>query len=646
MLRTRERMQAALAAKQHAGFVIPTAGRRRLLQAPIWFAPRTAAKFGSTSYAWRTTDGLNHGIYTTNVQPQRIIDGSDGSFNPGGLLTWMDLDLMMFLSAVFLSRKVDYIDTDQRSIFAAIGYAALDDPPYQELRSAIARLVGTQIWTIDEAVDGRVDGPILLPRLLETNEELKQAWRQEGRRNKLVVAVGHGWLSEVASENQVVDLNSYLYLVRCIRSADAISRRRGEDEEDSVRPPDIARSILLFLDSMRQIDGTRHATTVKTGWLLERFGDRHKSIPATYADADLKKRADAIAKSREQAEIHQKTEAQRTFGEMPSPEFKYLDPMHPNSRIRRSLDAMVRLGILKPYSVDGDRLSVAWADPSHLPRLRVDARNVNWSDLAPVAEEGEQRSLVQVDKLTGSLRIPHQDAPPGVAITASADVLPPVQVAAPAEEPEDQAGVQRRAEAAFLFKLVPIHRSTLQAARTRGWTDTPHLRHLLIVTLWKKAQNHVRDAAAFAAKQLAELEPSAYERPALTSGGLPMDEIVAWWAGPESPKRLYQDRWDRSLALAGRQRQRTVATAAEPEAPPLPTVRKPPAPTEAVAAVGREDDDEVTQIAIELREHQEVARQLGHSVDTVPQRVRSAERIAADEKLYRQWRLAIERRTT
>jgi len=63
-------------------------------------------------------------------------------------------------------------------------------------------------------------------------------------------------------------------------------------------------------------------------------------------------------------------------------------------------------------------------------------------------------------------------------------------------------------------------------------------------------------------------------------------------------------------------------------------------------ADGRDDDDEVTQIAIQLREHQEVARQLGHRVDSVPHRVRSAERIVADEKLYRQWRLAIERRTT
>jgi hypothetical protein len=195
--------------------------------------------------------------------------------------------------------------------------------------------------------------------------------------------------------------------------------------------------------------------------------------------------------------------------------------------------------------------------------------------------------------------------------------------------------------------------------------------------MWRKAQGQVRDVAAFAAKQLAELEPAAYERPALQSSGLSLDQTVAWWNGPSSPKRIYRDLWNASLEHARKglaptdgelgkdgnpeteqapePRQRPVTVDVQPtedvpvNGPQRPRTLGATARAESPALQGgeiasiRQDDDEVTQVALQLRDHQEAARRLGYAVDTVPQRVRSAEMIVGDEKRYRQWLVSIAR---
>lgn len=602
------RMRAALLKKGEEGFALPTLGRRRLLQSPIWFDARIARQRNQCTYAWmQESDGNRtlQAIATTNVQPQRDLDQrADRSYNPGGLLTWMDLDLMMFLSAVYAARNVPYIDTDQRAVFSAIGYAALDDPPYHELRSAIKRLLGTQVWLFwENPGDGAVEYRALPPLLVQQDQHTTP-WQREGKHSKLVVAIGGGWISDVVSENQVIDLNPYLYLVRQIRSADATHRRlahgrrtRGEDAGASadgiVRPPDIARSIYLFCDSLRRLEGDGHKTVLKTSWLLERFGDRHTPIPDAFANLDLKARADRQRARRGEPRLDETREAERIFGDLPRPDYKYANVMHPNGRIARSLEALTRLGIFSAVELQGDRMEVRWSDPASLPRLSISGGAIAWTDRPAQAgwRPAEQQRLLAVDRVTGAIH--------GVGIQVRSDG------AAPPPSAADETAAKRRADVAFLLRLVPVGRTRLTAARAAGWGDL-HLKHLLVIALWRRHGGTVRDAAAFAAHELAEKDPSAYE-PAAIAASLDYQAVQRWWLGPESP-------------LASRPQGR--ARAAAPAAP---------------------SDELVDQIAGELAANTGLAARLGHAVGSLRQRVRSAEGIAADPALLAAWRAALGR---
>lgn len=600
------RMRAALLRKGEEGYALPTVGRRRLLQSPIWFDPRIARQHSQCTFAWtQESDGSRtlQAISTTNVQPGRDVDGgAERSYNPGGLLTWMDLDLMMFLSAVYAARNVPYIDTDQRAVFSAIGYAALDDPPYHELRSAIKRLLGTQVWLFwENAADGTVDYRALPPLLVQQDQNTSP-WQREGKRSKLVVAIGGGWISDVVSENQVIDLNPYLYLVRQIRSADAANRRLAHGrggrirdaakaeaaaaaDGDAVRPPDIARSIYLFCDSLRRLEGDKHKTVLKTSWLLERFGDRHTPIPEAFADLDLKARADRLRRKRSEPALDGAQEAARVFGELPRPDYKYANVMHPNGRIARALAALSRLGIFTGVEVEGDRMEVRWCDPAALPRLSIGSSSIAWTDQKPTTlgwRPVEQQRLLAVDRATGAIH--------GVGIQV--------------HEPPPDEDAARRADVAFLLRLVPVGRSRLKAARAAGWGDL-QLKHLLIIALWRRAGGTVRDAAAFAAHELSEKDASAYERAAIESS-LDYQAVQRWWQGPESP-----------LATRAELRRRAAA------APPA--------------------DELIDALAAELAAHPAAAARLGHAAASLRQRVRSAERIAADAAALAAWRAAIGR---
>jgi hypothetical protein len=608
-----KRMRAALMKKSEEGFALPTVGRRRLLQSPIWFDARIARQRSQSTYAWmQESDGQRtlQAIATTNVQPQRDVErGEDRSFNPGGLLTWMDLDLMMFLSAVYAARNVPYIDTDQRAVFSAIGYAALDDPPYHELRSAIKRLLGTQVWLFwENPADGAVEYRALPPLLVQQDQHTTP-WQREGKHSKLVVAIGGGWISDVVSENQVIDLNPYLYLVRQIRSADATHRRlahgrrtgkadasAGSTQDGIIRPPDIARSIYLFCDSLRRLEGDGHKTVLKTSWLLERFGDRHTPIPDAFANLDLKARADRQRQKRGEPRLDEAREAERIFGELPRPDYKYANVMHPNGRIARSLDALQRLGIFSGIEVQGDRMEVRWADPASLPRLSISGGAIAWTDRpAQVGwRPAEQQRLLAVDRATGAIH--------GVGIQVRAE-----QPVAPTSSPPANEGTaaKRKADVAFLLRLVPVGRSRLAQARAAGWNDL-HLKHLLVIALWRRHGGTVRDAAAFAAHELAEKDPSAYE-PAAIESSLDYQAVQRWWLGPESP-----------LATRAQLRERPAA--------------KPSAGA---------SDELVDQVAAELAAHQAAATTLGYAIASLRQRVRSAEIIATDPAKLTAWRAAM-----
>lgn len=84
-----------------------------------------------------------------------------------------------------------------------------------------------------------------------------------------------------------------------------------------------------------------------------------------------------------------------------------------------------------------------------------------------------------------------------------------------------------------LKRLVPVSRKIWDKAFADGWKDT-HLKNLLVMVLWMHGDGKIRDPAAFAASELANKEPSAYESPALVlAHDLPA--IKAWVRGPTGP---------------------------------------------------------------------------------------------------------------
>ncbi len=413
----------------------PVPGRKQLLQSPIWHDPRVAraaAHGGKMFFLWKEK-GLQQAIGTTNTQPTNNLKDATGSYNPGGLLQWMDLDLMMFLTALFTDRRDKVIDADQRNIFDAIGYQRLEDPPYEELRSSIKRLTGTQIWEFEETQQGELNYNLLPPLLITTDQE-KRLWVKDGRKVRLVVAIGNGWVSEVRADNQVVDLNSYLYLVREIRNGDARRRRATNlgqaaypgDEID--RPPDIARSVLLFCDSLRRQQKDKSFVTVlKSDWLMERFADRQSPIPYLTSKLDLDRKAQLAISKRDDLVLDQSRRVKEFFGEHKRPAYVYVDPMHPNGKVRRSLDALAKLRIFKHYQLDGDKLVIEWNDPKALPRLEVKHRSLIWSDDAK-AQVGytsavQGKFLVQ-DKITGDIHFVEPAEPEEIPMPAAAAANP------------------------------------------------------------------------------------------------------------------------------------------------------------------------------------------------------------------------------
>lgn len=382
---------------------VPTVGRRVLLQSPIWFDTRVARKHITTSWVWEvpTQGGTERrGISTINNEPlEGRPNQGNGFYETGGLLRWVDLDLMLALSYHWQETGKTLITIDQKTALSWIGYEALEDPPFEELRASIWRLQATQFRYFLDRPTGGYEMRILQPLLMNpsTYREGKRAW--------LTTTIGEGWISEIKAENQTVDLRAYLNLVRGIRMADAAVRRRmflrrsgrSADAEAVAcleRPPDISRSILLFLDSLRQPD--QHSSILKLDWLQERFGDRRVAIPVQNQTLSAKLNSE----TEDPNEIS--LEGPRGLPDPTPAIYEYTDPLHERSIIRRSLESLCKLKILSGYETRGDRLEVRWSDPRLL-------------DVPKISEERpRQARLFEVDRITGETRM------------VDADTLPPV----------------------------------------------------------------------------------------------------------------------------------------------------------------------------------------------------------------------------
>lgn len=568
----------------------PVPGRKSLLQSPIWHDPRVAMSSehgGKMFFLWKEK-GFQQAIGTSNVQPTSTFKDATGSYNPGGLLQWMDLDLMMFLSALFTDRQDKVIDADQRNIFDAIGYQSLDDPPYEVLRSAIKRLTGTQIWDFEETEQGEIQYRALPPLLITTDQE-KRLWVKDGRRVRLVVGIGPGWVSEVRADNQVVDLNSYLYLVREIRNGDAQRRKRAqvryankqnlslnasgdnaagpdainteessEDWRDIDRPPDMARAVLLFCDSLRRQQADKSFITVaKTDWLMERFADRHTPIPYVTSSLDLDKKVKLLGTD---LELSNSRKVKGFFGDARRPDYKFLDLLHEKGKVRRSLDALAKLRIFKHYQVEGDKIIIEWNDPRSVPRLEIRDRALRWNDspVAQVGYTGIQKKFIVKDKLTGSLHFVESEhdahhvpgtGPAATTAAPAASLAPdqPHEREKPAGkvkgggsilESMDRTGTNEWQMASLrqLHTYFHLPAKNIKEAIVAGWTAR-HLMNLYLVLLWGRDQGQVRNPVSLAMSELSNADPVKYDAESLRRMHGPdfLKNCGAWAFGPTGP---------------------------------------------------------------------------------------------------------------
>jgi hypothetical protein len=441
--------------------------RRVLLQSPIWFHARLANKHAFTAWVWDEGHGVRRGISTVNSEP---LDGRPAGgkqvLASGGLLRFIDLDLLLALAYHWQETGETMIDVDQETVLSWIGYPRLEVPPYFELRAAVMRIQATQLRLFEERPGSPVDMRILPPLLVEP------ASYKDGRRNRLRAHLGEGWLSEMRRENQVISLRSYLPLVRCIREADQMARHNR-----APGLPDAARLVLLFLDAFRT---PQQNTVVKLPWLHERYGDRKVSIPDLIREPAAQLVSGALAR------------AEPSLGGWPglpdpptAQRFRYLDPLHPQGLLRRALDLLGTCQIITGYEVQGDRLEVRWQDPSRLPMPVIAQRTIR------------QAKIFRVDKLTGAVsavdvdHLPHPDAttapePPPPA-TPQQPLLPapepPVEVAVAAKPPPVAAPPPEQTSVApqpgslgellriLIRRHCPLKAVELNGLQTSGWTD-------------------------------------------------------------------------------------------------------------------------------------------------------------------------------
>lgn len=489
--------------------------RRILLQSPIWFHARLANKHAFTAWVWDEGHGVRRGISTLNSEPLHGRPaGGKQVLATGGLLRFIDLDLLLALAYHWQETGETLIDVDQETVLSWIGYPRLEVPPYLELRAAVTRIQATQIRIFDERPGVPVDMRILPPLLVEP------ASYKDGRRNRLRAHLGDGWLSELRRENQAISLRSYLPLVRRIREADQLARHNR-----APGLPDAARLVLLFLDAFRTPQQT---TVVKLPWLHERYGDRKVSIPDL-----IRAPAAALVAGGPAAEA-----GLDGFPGLPDPptaqRFRYLDPLHPQGLLHRALDLLGACRIITAYEVQGDRLEVRWQDPAHLPLPAIAQRTTR------------QARIFRVDKLTGAVSAVEVDRLPTAAASeppaaVPAPAPPPAPAALPAPAPAAAEAVA--ATLGDLLRLLirrhcPLKAGELSALQAAGWTDarlaaliTTALYHHEVAPLPGSAER-VKLPTRFILARLQQDQPESWTVQGMERQGFLPAPIRAWCAAP------------------------------------------------------------------------------------------------------------------
>jgi len=483
----------AAIARRHAGQA-PTIAPRSIVQSPIWYDPRVAVKSDALRWDWQTGEGGLFGRRRIITVNDVVVTGS-GSVKSRGLLRWLDLDILIALSYEMFRLGSRDITVENKLLLTWMGYQSLENPPYEDLRASINRLANTTVQVLRPTLE-QAD-----PHERIMNTKLLGEGRVETKRGGgggIHVVASEQWMAALVGDGQAIDVRAYLHLVRRIRGV-------TEDDGDG-QVPNVARSILLFLDSWRQVRGNGSVVSeVKIDWLRDRFAERLTGPTAPHGKPpDGVSPRDWYWNDREKAGS-----------------FRHKDPWAPQGRLYQAVKALVAANIIEADVVTGnDRLTVRWTDPKKL-------------DVIPGPERDRQQRLFAISKLTGEV-LPG-DAIERLEAAPSADS----EERSTAETPTQTLQPALAADVALLSRLVPISKKTLAKAPAQGWTDR-HLRHLYIETLWKRHIDEIRDPGAFAASEILNKPPQAYERESMRLR-LDIEAVMAWWTGPHSPKhRLSQ----------------------------------------------------------------------------------------------------------
>ena len=209
---------------------------------------------------------------------------------------------------------------------------------------------------------------------------------------------------------------------------------------------------------------------------------------------------------------------ERFAQQRPSGMLKYNDPFNPGGMLMRALQALHQSGVVSFRDLDPQSLPAQMVLTGTVNRVRDpdDGHRQQWM-ISPGMWDG-------VPRLVG-----HGEAE---AAPEGAQKPPPPQPAAP-----DPRQVRLERDLKALRRRIQVSRKTLAKAQGEGgWKDT-HLRNLYLMVLWMAQEGKIRDPAAFAASELANKEPQAYEPEALKLS-YDLTAITAWARAVDGP--LYE----------------------------------------------------------------------------------------------------------
>jgi hypothetical protein len=196
----------------HQSALVP----KTIFQWPIWLQPKTATAAG-TRYMrqwvqYRTTDGRvypwHYGLQVLNASDRQY-----GRASSAGALRWIDLDVLMALSAASYRARSMRIEIEQVDILRWMGYQNLLSAPYDEFRASLSRLAGTTIehWSGLE----RPAAPETVS-LLSGFSLLNPS--RAGSSRHITVNLSDFWMTQISRGNwQEVDLDAYAHLARKYR---------------------------------------------------------------------------------------------------------------------------------------------------------------------------------------------------------------------------------------------------------------------------------------------------------------------------------------------------------------------------------------------------------------------------------------------